>query len=591
MNHQRWGKRLLLLFFVLGLLGLVGPTALWAQSAAGLPELHPISLVFTPASPVDPTTTTLVVATAQVVNTGNAGAGPFRVKFSFCRQSQVSFCTDNNYSDFGTPSSVSGLGVGGQAGVSGVLNLATQGLGFGLLRIRVQVDPDDQVAELDENNNELTALLTIGSGTASSGLSALAVDNRRVLPAPNAVYVGTAGGTVSAFALDSCSEQGCTDLIWQFNEPQGAIRAIVIDNNRGNASSHDIYLASEDGTIYALSADPAPRSNPPQPTVRWRFTPSSRSPVPFLSLALSRGPVGSDPLLIYAGSQDGLIYALRPDGSTRWTFSNKRLSTSQDRAINALATDRNLQQLYAGTADGLIYAIKPDSDSFGQIQASWNSFDQNSQVLFGAINLLAIDDFTSKTFVYAGSDDQSVYSLFAGSGQLNWQFDTEGNTPRDQTGGAVKALGVDLKTTGGLYLGTANNLVYGLPFKDNSSTPVSARTPPIAQLCLSAKGPIKAITVDPSPPAKFGAIALVASQDGNLYVLQTEVSGQTLVGCTQRTTLSSTSRQNLNSSPISLGRSLAAAPVIVTLTDTQLRAILFGANSAVRVEVRYESQP
>jgi outer membrane protein assembly factor BamB len=584
MLDQRWSRFILLVLFLGGLAALLGPAALWAQTGGGLPELHPISLVFTPPSPVDPSITSVVVATAQVVNTGSANASSFSVQFSYCIQSQVSLCSENDYHIFGS-ASVPGLGIGGQANVSAVLNITA--LTLGLYRVRVVVDPNHQVTQLDPNSNEITALLTIGS--VSSGISSVAVDSLR--GSNNAVYVGTASGLISAYALDSCGSQGCTTLIWQFTQAKGAIRALVVDKN-----SHTIYAASDDGTIYALAPDAQPRTN--VPTVLWTFSPNARSPIPFLSLALSRAsvapPQGSptntqaDPLLIYGGTQDGFIYALRSDGTQRWTFSNS-VARASNMAIKALAVDRNNQFLYAGTANGVVYAIKPDADSLGQIQAKWDSVTQNNLTApFGTINILAIDDATSKTYVYAGSDDKNVYSLFGENGQLNWTFSTA--VTRDQTGGAVKALGAESAATGGLYVGTSTNLVYGLPFADTrqSGTPKGAPTP---ILCLTAQGAINAISVDSGPPpGKFGGIALVASQDRNLYVLQTQVSSNTMIGCPQKTTLSSTSRQNPNSSPITTLGPLGALPAIVSSpSDPQLRTILFGATSLVEFEVRYEN--
>jgi len=590
MVYQRWCRCLLCLFILGGLVALLGPAALWAQMSSGLPELHPISLVFTPPSPVDPATTSVVVATSQVVNTGSASASSFSIQFSYCVQSQVSICGENDYHLFGS-TTVPGLGIGGQANVSAVLNIST--LALGLYRVRAVVDPNNQVTELDENNNEMTALLTIGPSIVSGAISSIAVDNLRGTSG-NAVYVGTKSGLVTAYALDSCSTQGCQTPIWQFTQAKGAIDAIAVDNSRGANSSHTVYIASEDGTIYALAPDPQPRTA--LPTVLWTFSPSARSPVPFFSLALSRqavaAPQGSsvgtqaDPLLIYGGTQDGFIYALRSDSTQRWVFTNT-VARATNMAINALAVDKNNQFLYVGTANGVVYAIKPDADSFGQVQAKWDSVTQNNLTApFGAINVLAIDDFTPKTYVYAGSDDKNVYSLFGENGQLNWTFSTA--LSRDQTGGAVKALGVDLNTTGGLYVGTSTNFVYGLLFDDTRQA--NSPKAPNAILCLTAQGPINAITVDPSPQKGFGGIALVASQDRNLYLLQTLVSNNALTGCQPKTILSSTSRQSPNASPITALGPLVAPPAIVSSpADPQLRAILFGATTIVEFEVRYES--
>lgn len=581
MAYQCWFRRLLLLFFVGGVLGLVGPASLWAQTASGLPELHPISLIFTPSSPVDPATTSVVVATAQVVNTGSASAGPFKVQFSFCLQNQVTVCAENDFTNFGVSNTLPGLGVGGQASVSGVLDIASLRLGLGLLRIRVVVDPDNQAAELDENNNEMTALLTLGTNPVSTTISAIAVGNK-------AVYVGTINGTVSAFALDDCTTQGCPKQIWQFTAG-GAIHAIVVDSNRGDFSSikpstnptNTVYVASDDGTVYALTADAQSRTS--QPRTLWRFPANPLSPM--LSLALSSktvGPNDVDPLLIYAGTQDGTVFAIRTDGTQRWAFTNTSPGSASF-AINALAVD-TVNQLYVGTANGVVYAIKPDAAlSASQMQPAWSSFNKNNQQ-FGVINALAMDTIPSPTLVYAGSEDKSVYSLFGNDGSLNWTFRTDKDISSTELGGAVKALGVD-PTTGGLYVGTSTNVVYGLSFKNNKTLPDTR----IA--CLRAQGSITAITVDPKPPPEqgttaFGAIALVASQDRNLYVLETKVVNAEFKDCPQRGTLSI--RQSPNSSPITSTGPLQAAAAIVSVADpAQLRKIFFGADRIVKFDVLY----
>lgn len=114
------------------------------------PELHPTELIFDPPSPVRGGRT--VIVRAAVWNTGNIDAERFQVELAYGQEGQT-----------WTPFAVQDLPSlprGGKEVVEAQLN--TMGLTVGVTyRIRVLVDPREEVAELDEGNNALIAALSL----------------------------------------------------------------------------------------------------------------------------------------------------------------------------------------------------------------------------------------------------------------------------------------------------------------------------------------------------------------------------------------------------------------------------------------------
>jgi subtilase family serine protease len=128
-------------------------------SPAGLPDLQPIEINFTPTDPEDETAPWTV--SILVVNVGDASSGPFRVTLL---RNGLAFAT---IPQFGLPKSgqvlVSGTLCGNEApagDVSGALG-CSGGLPSGIFEIRALVDSNEEVVERDERNNTLIGTLSI----------------------------------------------------------------------------------------------------------------------------------------------------------------------------------------------------------------------------------------------------------------------------------------------------------------------------------------------------------------------------------------------------------------------------------------------
>ena len=129
------------------------------ESPAGLPDLQPIEVNFTPTDPEDETAPWTV--SILVVNVGDASSGPFSVTLL---RNGLAFAT---IPQFGLPKSgqvlVSGTLCGNEApagDVSGALG-CSGGLPSGIFEIRALVDSSEEVVERDERNNTLIGTLSI----------------------------------------------------------------------------------------------------------------------------------------------------------------------------------------------------------------------------------------------------------------------------------------------------------------------------------------------------------------------------------------------------------------------------------------------
>ncbi len=126
---------------------------LYSQSQK--PELHPVALFLQPASPVEKGQ--LVSVTAKVINTGAIGADPFNVGFFYRPLSG----NDQSWISFAT-SHLPGLTPSDQpTELQVVLDTSAAQLSPGNYQIRVFVDPEGQIAEIDKTNDEMIIELEI----------------------------------------------------------------------------------------------------------------------------------------------------------------------------------------------------------------------------------------------------------------------------------------------------------------------------------------------------------------------------------------------------------------------------------------------
>ncbi len=120
-------------------------------------ELHPESLILSPASPAEQRRADVVTVTSVIRNTGRAASGPFDVGFYYRVKGGLRWepfpCSD--------PSSCSEieLAAGSDAPLVGALHVLL--LPPGIYEIRVAVDAQGAIDELDETNNELVTTLTL----------------------------------------------------------------------------------------------------------------------------------------------------------------------------------------------------------------------------------------------------------------------------------------------------------------------------------------------------------------------------------------------------------------------------------------------
>ncbi len=148
-----------------GILILIGAVMVWGMgsswwtgwSQAGgpaLPELHPISLVLSPASPVDKGVS--LIARAKIVNTGGSPAPRFIVEFFYRLKSDPTRPWVSFPDGKGLVIVSQGLSPRDQAiTVEGTLDTSKAEIEPGNYEIRVLVDSTNQISEEDETNNEL----------------------------------------------------------------------------------------------------------------------------------------------------------------------------------------------------------------------------------------------------------------------------------------------------------------------------------------------------------------------------------------------------------------------------------------------------
>ncbi|MGE5590127.1 MAG: PQQ-binding-like beta-propeller repeat protein [Bacillota bacterium] len=127
------------------------------------------------------------------------------------------------------------------------------------------------------------------------------------------------------------------------------------------------------------------------PTLRWRFATGGGI----------QGQPATDGSLVYVGSSDGRLYAVRADkGTQAWVFSTGGAIISGPTLANG--------RLYFGSANGRVYALDAANG-----RLVWSRATQGSVV--GAP--LVVGDT-----VYIGSTDHNLYALKASDGSERWHF-------------------------------------------------------------------------------------------------------------------------------------------------------------------------
>jgi outer membrane protein assembly factor BamB len=147
---------------------------------------------------------------------------------------------------------------------------------------------DTYLRAVDPAGNQLWKRMTLGFVAASAAIGS-----------DGTVYMGSFDSNL--YALDPLTGA----VKWKFPTGDHIYASAALANSGGKTSA--IYLASADGTLYALNTDGK---------LKWKY---DTGDVIRSSPVLGKTPDGSSDI-IYFGDGNGKLYALNADGSLRWAF-------------------------------------------------------------------------------------------------------------------------------------------------------------------------------------------------------------------------------------------------------------------------------
>jgi len=356
------------------------------------------------------------------------------------------------------------------------------------------------------------AILSILFALSPMGLWAAEGDMKWVFPADGSVgsitsspaigsdgtiYVGSADGKVYAVQPDGTKK-------WEFDTRSTVTSSPTVDYYSAEIV---IYVGAGDGTVYAIDADG---------NQKWAFTAGG---------AVSSSPAISYLGVIYVGSEDNKVYAIRSSDGTaaegEWPFVTQEKVTSSP-AIDSEGT------IYVGSEDQNLYAIRTTG------REKWRKVTEG--VISGSPAIREIGD---TRVVYIGSQDGKVYALEAEDGSEIW-------TPFDTTSPALSSPAVDGVSELALYVGVEAARLYAVNLTDGSQAWVftDAAEPVRSTPAIGSDGTLYvgaddkrlwAINqsngrakwwfetggkVSSSPTIGFGGDVYVGSEDGRLYAFE-----------------------------------------------------------------------
>jgi outer membrane protein assembly factor BamB len=265
------------------------------------------------------------------------------------------------------------------------------------------------------------------------------VDNAPAIAADGTVLIGSWDGRLYAINPDG-------SLKWSYDVDSGGITtavAIAADGTIYFGAGTYLYAISPTGSLswryqntFELSSSPAIAADGtiyvgsfvdlnlcavhPDGTLKWRKDNASGMCTP---------AVATDGT-IYVGSNDHRIYAIRPNGTTKWTYQ----TGNEVHGSPAVGEDGTV---YIGSGDSYLYAMNPDSS------LKWRY--RTDDAIFSPSTIAA--DGT----VYIGSDDGYLYAIDA-EGTAKWRYHTGGWI---RTGAAIAADGT-------IYFGSYDSCLYAI---------------------------------------------------------------------------------------------------------------------------------
>ncbi len=397
------------------------------------PEFHPISLVFSPPSPV--VLGTRVTVRVQIENTGRPDNPPMDVVFEYCPlPTGATFCAEEDFTSVGFAAGIKSLSSaetrplseGRVLEVSDVINTAVLASGRYLFRVRVEPQTG---TELDETNNAILAFLRI-AGEFEGPVG------------PNAAICQLGGDVITLGRGVGTSAEGANV----------AIIYVGVTDDSGRTTLHafrksDIDEAEPGSTCPEIQGSPL------------------TLPDEITSFALDQRVK-----LLYIGLANGQLYVVNID--TPETLLARTLSIS-GRALTALAprlAGSGVGQVFVGTADGNLFRaeVRKDAD---------RTIVRTTSRLCVRGNAAVTSAMIFKGNLYFGTDDGRVY-------RMSERVCDESETVFFEGTGSVRALGAGViqlttTTTDRVLIGLDNGRfhILNLAGRDVSGSPIALGEP------------------------------------------------------------------------------------------------------------------
>ncbi|HEY1111298.1 MAG TPA: PQQ-binding-like beta-propeller repeat protein [Opitutaceae bacterium] len=267
-----------------------------------------------------------------------------------------------------------------------------------------------------------------------------------------------------------------------------------------------LYIGSQDKHLYAIA---------PNGTTRWRFLTGDW---------VDASPVVAPDGTIYVGSWDGKLYALTPTGTKKWEYATG--VGNYIYSSPALGADGSI---YFGAGDGNFYALRPDGSlKWTYPAADWidssPAIGADGTLYFGSWDgaLYAIrDEGTHATeawrfvtggpllaspavgrdgAVYVGSNDGKLYAVDAATGTKRWDYTV------DATLEGSPALGPD----GTIYFGDGGGYLHAISPSGEARWAFNAGDPIVSTPAIRTDGTIvfgsgasKIFALDPAKNEKW----------------------------------------------------------------------------------------
>jgi subtilase family serine protease len=323
------------------------------EPLAQLPELMPRSLGLYPASPIELGRANELTVTSTILNSGRAAATGFDVQFFFRSIGATRWipfpCVDE------TQCSAATLAAG--ASVPFVGSLSTLALSPGVYEIRIAVDPEDRVAELDERNNELVTSVTL----QAAQLPDLMTCGQLVVDPSSAVRRGR------TVALSICVTNEGDAASGPFNVRFTHCLTPEVSANQPSMSPCDTLAGySAQGLYPSIVAVPALASGE-QTTVTTRLETEELAPgVYFLNVELDYDSSSSQGIVAESNEMNNLVqgsvFVVGPDLALVDLQMTPPSPVPHGQVVQAAAIVSNLGEEAAGQLDVSYYVtpVQPD---------------------------------------------------------------------------------------------------------------------------------------------------------------------------------------------------------------------------------------